>query len=382
MKTTLIEHLKDTIVDENHCISFASFMELALYHPQFGYYNADHFHLGGENGAFMTAAEISPLYAQCFAKQCLQLFHHYTEPYILELGAGSGRFAYELLSALEKDQACPTHYYIYDVSLQLRKKQQNFLQQMCPQWLSRITWLETLPDQFSGIIIANEVLDALPVHCFKVNETEIKEKCISINQHQQLSWKLVDSKHPELIHEVNEIYHRYHLPNHYESEINLQLQKFIASLAQLLKQGTILFADYGYGQQEYYHPERITGTLATIYQGRHLNDPLQYPGQQDITAHVDFTRVADYAIQNSLSLAGYTTQAAFLLSLGLMDFAEALTKNQSDADVFRMQQAIKYLTLPSEMGERIKIMALNKNVVMESGERLLGFNFKDNRREL
>lgn len=370
-------------------MSFADFMALALYHPEYGYYNGNDFVIGRE-GAFVTAPEISPLFAQCFARQCLQLFNRINATDILELGAGSGRFAAEILTELEKANALPNQYYIYDISDELRKKQQNFLRETCPQFMSRIIWLDALPlaDEFSGIIIANEVLDALPVHCFRIDDDGIKEKCVAIENknNENLLWKIIEPNDAEFTQQVSELHHLYDLSSGYESEINLRLKDFIKTIAQLLHKGVILFADYGYGQREYYHPERLTGTLATIYQGYRLDDPLQYPGQQDITAHVDFTRVAECAINEGCELLGFTTQAAFLLGLGLTDLALRNSKNLTTThDHFRLHQAIKYLTLPTEMGERVKVMALSKNVDIHAARgdaSLVGFHLKDNRREL
>lgn len=390
MKTTLLEHLRHTIDNDQNCMPFDQFMALVLYHPEFGYYNSKDFAIGRE-GAFVTAPEISPLFAQCFAKQCLQLFDRINAPYILELGAGSGRFALEILKDLEKTANLPQQYYIYDISDKLRKKQQTFLSEACPQFMSRIIWLDAMPslDKFSGVIIANEVLDALPVHCFRMDGDDgIKEKCVAIDHknNENLIWKIVEINNDELSQQVNELHHLYDFCCGYESEINLHLKDFIKTIAQALHKGVILFADYGYGQREYYHPERLRGTLATIYQGHRLDDPLQYPGQQDITAHVDFTRVAEYALDEGFELLGYTTQASFLLGLGLMDLALRQSKNlTTTAENFHLHQAIKYLTLPTEMGERVKVMALGKNMDMHAGDSdtsLSGFQLKDNRREL
>lgn len=385
MKTTLIAHLKAMFESKNACLTFAEYMAEVLFHPQFGYYNAPQFKLG-RNGAFVTAPEISPLFAQCFANQCLQLFAYLDDVCILELGAGSGRFAADLLLALENADALPSHYYIYDVSLHLRKKQKDLLQEKCPHLIARITWLDALPHEFSGVIIANEVLDALPVHCFRIEAKDIQEKQVSIiadDERVQLKWHIARALNEKLIAEVTELKQLYQLPSGYESEINLHLQDFIKTLAQMLQKGVILFADYGYGEHEYYHPQRSSGTLATIYQGKRLDDPLLYPGEQDITAHVDFTRVARYAIEYGLTLSGFTTQATFLLSAGLIDLAmRSENELKSIDETFKLHQAIKYLTLPTEMGERVKVMALSKNMDDEIDQPLLGFTMKDCRFEL
>lgn len=370
------ECIRQAIHQQGGCISFAAFMDLALYHPRWGYYCTDTFDLG-KRGDFTTAAEISPLYAGCFARQALQLFAQLKQGQLLEIGAGTGRFAGDLLLELKQLGVKFEHYYIYEISAALRKKQQHFLKTHCPELFHHFVWLETLPPAFTGMIIANEVLDALPVHCFRVEQKQIMEKCVT-TENDQFIWINSTPTTSELTLKANHLRKLYALENGYESEINLHLASFISQLTQVLSQGTIVLADYGYGQQEYYHPLRQHGTLTCFYQHRHHNHPLILPGLQDITAHVDFTRVAEEAIANQCQLAGFSTQAAFLLSCGLIDMAEEKEKALSEIDAFHLHQSIKSLTLPSEMGERVKIMALSKKIDIE----LLGFRLQDRRRDL
>lgn len=410
MKPSFINYLTQQMEMKNPhhpFLPFADFMALALYHPEYGFYNSAEFHIGSQpNAAYTTAAEISPLFAQCFAKQCLQLFREYDLPTnILEIGAGSGRFAFDLLTQLQKEAPfLSTNYYIYDVSHRLIKQQQTLLTALTNTSLpntssSTITWLNQLPKQFSGIIIANELLDALPVHCFRIGEDgRIMERCVGIDTQQQtLVWKNLDANdhnfhHPQLASYVTELYQTYDLACGYESEINLNMKTWMQEVTKLLNKGVIWLTDYGYGQREYYHPERFTGTLATIHKGQRLHDPLQFPGEQDITAHVDFTRVAEYGVRGGCELLGYTSQAAFLLSLGLLDLAREEESRMTIKQCVRLHQAIKYLTLPTEMGERIKVMALAKGLDGDGdGDKgedgggsvsLQGFQLKDHRRDL
>jgi SAM-dependent MidA family methyltransferase len=357
-------------------ISFAAFMALALYHPQFGYYCQPSLELG-KRGDFTTAPEISPLFAQCFAKQVAQIFQQLAQPAILELGAGTGRFAKDLLQALHGLGVLPTHYYIYEISATLRQKQQDLLKKTCPQWFDRIVWLEALPPSFTGVIIANEVLDALPVHCFTQTAAGILERCVAW-ENNQFVWQLCAPTTPLLFETGQRICQEYALPIGYKSEINLQLAPLLQSLLRLLTQGVILLADYGYGQREYYHPQRMEGTLTCFYQHHHHGNPLTLVGQQDITAHVDFTRVIECAAAEEGELMGYTSQASFLLACGLLDLAALEEAKLSPAAAFNLHQAIKLLTLPTEMGERVKVMAIGKNM----HNPLLGFSLQDRRREL
>ncbi|MBV9576601.1 MAG: SAM-dependent methyltransferase, partial [Gammaproteobacteria bacterium] len=363
------------IAAQKGLISFSTFMTLALYHPQWGYYNADNFKIGAA-GDFTTASEISPLYAQCFAKQCLALFPQLDTNNILELGAGSGRFAKDLLFTLEKNNQLPEKYFIYEISENLRKQQQIFLKSTCPNFAERIHWLEELPSHFTGIIIANEVLDALPTHCFRIENNDIYERSVTYH-HNEFAWRL-QKPTQDLAEKARILYEQYAFANAYELEINLHVARLIKALANTLSCGILFFADYGYGQQELYHPERRHGSLTCFYKHHKHHNPLIFPGLQDITTHVDFTTVAESAIDCGLKLQAYTSQSAFLLANGLLALAAEAEKNLSSIEEFHLHQAIKTLTLPTEMGDRIKIMVLSKNKQFV----LPNFTFQDRRREL
>lgn len=371
----LTEYIRQAIVSNDSQISFCQFMELALYHPEWGYYNSESFEFG-KNGDFTTAPEISPLFSRCFGRQCRQILNYLGEGQILELGAGSGRFAKDLLLELEKLGNLPEHYYIYEISPALRKKQQQILQAACPHLFNRVIWLEIMPAHFTGLVIANELLDALPVYCFRIEEHGMKERRVGFEKGQFI-WR-AGNPTEELAEKATKIRELYALNPGYESEINLRLPALIHSLANILTQGVMFFADYGYGQREYYHPDRQKGTLTCYYRHRMHADPFILVGLQDITAHVDFTHVIETAVANDCQLGGYTTQAAFLFSLGLAELAEQEAKHFSSIEQYQQAQAIKLLTLPSEMGERIKVMALTKN--FESP--LLGFALQERRQDL
>jgi SAM-dependent MidA family methyltransferase len=357
-------------------ISFATFMELALYHPTLGYYNAETFTLG-KHGDFTTAPEISSLFTKCFARQITQIRPQISIYQILELGAGTGRFAKDLLDELNKQNCLPTHYFIYEISPVLRQQQQAFFQTHSPAYFKLITWLDQLPTEFTGIMIANEVLDAIPTHCFYLSPHAVQERCIEW-KNNAFNWIMSTPTSTLLNEQACVLRDSYALQSGYSSEINLNMQNYVQQLAQILSQGIILFADYGYGQREYYHPERKQGTLTCFYKHRHHDNPLLLPGLQDITTHVDFTRVIEIAAEAGCTLAGYTSQSAFLLACGLLDFAAEEEKNANETVLLELHQAIKLLTLPTEMGERIKFMALSKYLDIP----LLGFQFQDRRRDL
>lgn len=348
--------IRENIAAHHGAISFARFMALALYHPA-GYYLSNDFSLGHE-GDFTTAPEISPLFARCFARQYRQIKQQTHDNHILEIGAGTGSFACELLQNLATTDALPDHYYIYDISPTLRNKQRNYLQAHCAQLLSRVTWLDALPINFSGTIIANEVLDALPVHRLAIKNNSIYEQVV-VSNGDTFNWELKPAT-GALLAAAEQITTECRLAEGYQFEINLELSDYIQSLANCLSRGVILLADYGYGRREYYHPERRNGTLSCFYQHRVHDNPLLLPGKQDITAHVDFTAVAEAAVNANLAIIGYTSQSAFLLGNGLIELAEQEESSQSEAERFKSHQAIKTLTLPTEMGDLIKIMGLSK----------------------
>jgi SAM-dependent MidA family methyltransferase len=375
---TLTQFIRQEIEAAGGYISFARYMELALYTPGLGYYSAGSYKFG-KQGDFVTAPEISPLFAQCVAKQCQQILTALGSGDILELGAGSGKLAGDLLCTLEQLGCLPQHYFILEISGELRARQQQWLTSTCPHLLSRVTWLDRLPEiPIKGVIFANEVMDAMPVHCFQTDDNGIQERCVTI-QHDLFDWQIMPPTTPALLQQIQAIQaiqEECPLPPGYRSEINLLLSSWIQTLALTLEQGIILLSDYGYGRREYYHPDRSTGTLMCYYQHHYHSDPFKLIGLQDITAHVDFTAVAENALAANLQVAGYTTQAAFLLASGILELAQQNTL--SPADEYEQNQAIKLLTLPSQLGEAIKVISLSKNFDLP----LLGFSLHDRRHHL
>lgn len=372
---TLTDWLKERIRTLGP-ISYADYMDAALYHPELGYYNAVEFNLG-KKGDFTTAPETSPLFAACLAKQSEQVLRLIDTGDILELGAGSGRLAHDLLLELEKLNSLPAHYYILEISLSLREKQKQLLQAECPHLAKRVTWLDKPPANFKGVMIANEVLDALPIHRFQITETGIAEQCVDFAD-EQFCFINKELTNPQLAKHAINLQEQYQLPPGYTSEINLNALNLTEELSHSLRLGLILLIDYGYGQLEYYHPARDQGTLTCFYQHHHHNQPFYYPGLQDLTAHVDFTNIIDKAIDSGCDLAGYTSQAAFLLGCGLMDAVQIAEEGLSPADLFDLHQAVKILTMPTEMGDIIKVMGLSKGL----DAALLGFQLQDRRRDL
>ena len=357
-------------------LDFQSFMALALYAPGLGYYSAGA-HKLGIGGDFTTAPEISPLFGRCVARQCAQALRSLGQGGILELGAGTGAMALQILLELERMECLPEHYYLLEVSADLRARQQTLLQSRLPQYSERVRWLDELPTDFVGVMVANEVLDALPVQRFCIERGVVQGLGVAGSE-AGLVWRTATAS-AQLTSAVQEI--QAQLPNAfpegYCSEINLQLPAWMQSLSDALRAGTLLFIDYGWPRSQYYSPERLQGTLSCFFRQRMHDNPLINVGLQDITAWVDFTAVAEAGLNAGLELKGFATQAHFLLGAGLHEMLADMSE-QDDATRWQVSQQVQKLTLPGEMGESFKAMAFAKNCDVE----LSGFAFRDLRDRL
>ncbi|NOX75923.1 MAG: SAM-dependent methyltransferase [Gammaproteobacteria bacterium] len=374
----LITLIRDDIAAAGGRISFARYMELALYAPGLGYYSAGSRKFG-EAGDFVTAPELSPLFSQCLARQIAEVNDAIAGGAVLEVGAGSGIMAADILAELERMECLPAHYLILERSAELHARQRDTLASRVPHLLERVQWLDELPTRgFRGVVVANELLDAMPVHLFEVGSTGAMERgVVWVNDHFQWDVAAPDDMSPPLAARLNMLASS--LPDGYQSEINLAAEAWIKSAADVLETGALLLIDYGYSQHEYYLPERNAGTLMCHYRHRAHEDPFVYPGLQDITAHVDFTAMAEAGHSAGLTVKGYTTQACFLLSCGITELAERVMQDRTDPrQQILLAQQIRSLTLPGEMGERFKVMALTHDVDIP----LRGFAMQDLRRSL
>jgi len=366
--------IREEIIQEGGSIGFQRYMERTLYEPGLGYYSSG-LEKFGTAGDFVTAPEISPLFSRCLAAQASEVLSQIDRGSILEIGGGSGALAAQVLLELEARGQLPERYYLLELSASLRQRQEETLQRLVPQLLDRVEWLDRWPQPgFRGVVLANEVLDAMPVQCFTQIERDVFERKVGIGE-QGFIWTdepaapvLKDAVKQRLPDDIN---------NNYHSEWNPWLGPWLAGLAQVLEQGVALFIDYGYERREYYHPDRRDGTLICHYRHRVHEDPFFFPGLQDITASVDFTHLAEAAVDHDLRVAGYTHQAAFLFGNGLQELYEQMSLDQLE-DRVRLAQEIRQLTLPGEMGERFRVMALAAGF----DQPLRGFAWRDMRERL
>lgn len=358
------------IVEQAAPMSFARYMELCLYAPGLGYYVAG-MPKFGHGGDFVTAPELGPLFGRCMARQCAEVLRLLDGGDVLELGAGTGKLAVNVLQHLAELDQLPQHYYILEPSPELRERQAATIAAELPESASIVTWLPDWPQApIQGVIIANEVLDAMPVHVFQLQGKKLQECAVS-QISGELQWQSIDAS--ELVKQRVTALQQQGFLNHaqdYQSEVCSLLPGWLQSLADSLSAGAAIFCDYGFPAREYYHADRHMGTVMCHYRHRAHTNSLLWPGLQDITAHVDFSYVAYAAEQAGCRLLGYTSQANYLLALGAADFD--LTEDPV------LKQALLTLTMPHEMGELFKVMAVGKNFDCS----LTGFSLRDRSRAL
>jgi SAM-dependent MidA family methyltransferase len=360
--------IRDEIQAAGGWLPFDRYMSLALYAPGYGYYSAG-LEKFGEGGDFVTAPEISPLFGRCIARQAAQVLTK-TGGSILELGAGSGRLVVDMLTELDRLGRLPDQYLIMEISAPLRETQKCLANSSLPLHLSqKIVWLETLPQTFAGLVLGNEVLDALPVHLVAWHEKDISERGVAM-ENGRFVWCDQPLTHGPLFDVASAL----QMPPGHVSEINPAASGMMASLTQMLVHGVILMLDYGFPRREFYHPQRDRGTLMCHYRQHAHDDPFFCPGLQDITSHVDFTAIAEAAVAQGATLMGYTGQAQFLINCGITDFLAEISPANMAAYLPLAAQAQKPLS-PAEMGELFKVIALGKAF----NEPLAGFASGDKR---
>jgi SAM-dependent MidA family methyltransferase len=364
----MLSHIKHIIEREGGWISFADYMSAVLYAPGLGYYAAGAHKLGA-GGDFVTAPELTPLFGQALAAQLAETLARGERGEVIELGPGSGRLCADLLAALASHGALPARYWLLEVSPDLRERQRAHLNAAVPEHLPRVGWIDVLPERWSGVVLANEVLDAMPVHLIAKRGNAWLERGVGVDATGTLAFSDRPLASPLLRKRASA---RFPSADDYVSELNPSAEALVSSLAQRCERGLMLLIDYGFPAAEYYHSQRDRGTLMTHYRHRALADPFFRPGLADLTAHVDFTAMAHAGVAAGMAVSGFTSQAQFLINCGILDGLASQGDPQSSA-YLRAASAVQKLTSPAEMGELVKALAFTRGV----GGGLIGFRDGD-----
>ena len=364
----VVAHIAQTIATAGGWISFADYMGAALYAPGLGYYSAGARKFGRE-GDFVTAPELTPLFGRALATQLADVLAGVSEGELIELGPGTGRLAADVLAALAPRDALPTRYRLMEISPDLRARQDEYLRRRIPELFARVEWVDDLPERWRGVVIVNEVLDAVPPHLVVRRGGDWFERGVALDAGRHLTWSDRPLARGTLRNTACALF-----PPvcDYVSEINPAAQALVKNIAQRCETGALLVMDYGFPAAEYYHPQRSAGTLMTHYRHRALSDPFFLPGLADLTAHVDFSAIAHAGVAGGMTVAGFTTQAHFLINCGILDELTSHGDVQATA-YLRSASAVQKLLSPAEMGEHVKVLAMARGMK----ENLVGFHNGD-----
>jgi len=372
----LSAHIAARIEAAGGWLPFIEFMDMALHLPGLGYYAGGSLKFGAA-GDFVTAPELTPLFGQALARQVAQILAVSPAPTferpptprpapgggetecasakVLEVGAGSGRLAADLLLALEALDALPARYEILELSGELRARQRETIAAVAPHLADRVVWLDTLPEKFVGCVVANELLDALPTHAVAWRAAGLMERGVALNEN-----RCVWEERPAT-GALADAMAALPVAPPYASELGLPARAWVAEWGARLEHGALILIDYGLPRHELYHPQRNRGTLRCHYRQRAHDDPFWWPGLSDITSHVDFTAVAEAAFDAGLDVLGYASQSVFLMNCGI---GELLLERQRSGgeQALRAHGAVQTLLAPGEMGELFKVIALGRGI--------------------
>lgn len=346
-KQKIIQHIQD-----NGPMPFSQYMEACLYDTEFGYYRSRTNPIG-HDGDFITAPTLSPLFSYCIARQWQDIALQLPQCGLLEIGAGNGQMASDILQYLKQSQTLPDYYHILETSALLKETQYNQIKNDHPDLIDRIVWIEDWPKQFHGVIVGNEVLDAMPIERIRYNDGWEREY-VTFHKDHTLGYSYETS---EIINQLDTLQTIPKIKG-YQTEISLLIPAWIQAASQCLQRGLLLLIDYGYPAHEFYHAERSQGTLMCHHRHKTNQDPLWLPSCQDITSHVNFTQVAEVAMKSGFDLLGYTHQAGFLMNLGITE----IPLPHEEKAAYQASQGLKHLVMPQEMGEKFKALGLGKAI--------------------
>ena len=358
-------HIASAITAAGGWISFADYMGAALYAPGLGYYAAGTQKFG-QHGDFVTAPELSGLFGAALGPQLAQVLAQTHDGSIIELGPGTGRLCADVLTTLQQLNALPARYLLLEVSPDLRARQRECIAASAPEALALVEWIDVLPRRWTGAIIANEVLDAVPPRLVARSKDQWLERGVALDANGAFVFADRAIRDARLRTAADA---RIEPVDGYVTELNLAAEALVATLAQRCDRGAMFIVDYGFPAGEYYHGQRSGGTLMAHYRHHATADVFIHPGLADLTAHVDFTAVAQAAVGGGMSVAGYTTQAHFLINNGILDALLGVGDPQSAA-YLREASKVQAMLSPAEMGELFKVLALTRGLEIEA---LAGF---------
>ncbi|NNF16607.1 MAG: SAM-dependent methyltransferase [Gammaproteobacteria bacterium] len=346
-------------------LTLGDYIHAALYEPGLGYYVSGQRKFG-ESGDFVTAPELGSVFANCCARAFSRVIRQLAEPVIVELGAGTGQFAHDVMLALDRSGALPLRYEILEVSPQLVAQQRQLIATLPDRLADRVMWLDAVPrEAFDGIVFGNEVIDAMPIErfCWRGGDSIQQDCVVESNGKLQLISAPASAAIAERVTELHAQQGDWPVP--YVSELRPGLGDWLHSVTAGLRRGVAMFVDYGTHAGEYYHAQRTSGTLLCHYQHRAHTDVMRWPGLQDITAWVDFSALYRAATMLGFDLDGYTSQAHFLIDSGLDAVVGAEFSDAGYVQQVQLSAEVRRLTLPGEMGERFKVAAFRRD--MEQG---------------
>jgi len=356
----LAHRIHQAILVAGGWLPFDRFMERALYAPGLGYYSggARKFGRRADDGSdFVTAPELSPLFAQTLANPIAEALAASGTRRVMEFGAGTGKLAAGLLAALDAPGVELDEYLIVDLSGELRERQRDTIEAAAPALAAKVRWLDALPERFDGVVVGNEVLDAMPVRLFAKADGAWRERGVALDARQAF----VFDDRPVGAAGLPAVLATLDVGDGYVTETHEAALAFTRTVCTMLARGAVLLVDYGFPAHEYYHPQRDRGTLMCHYRHHAHDDPFVYPGLQDITAHVEFTGIYDAGVATGADLLGYTSQARFLLNAGITDALAAI--DPSDIHQFLpAANAVQKLISEAEMGELFKVIAFSRGI--------------------
>ncbi|MBN3859276.1 class I SAM-dependent methyltransferase [Neisseriaceae bacterium PsAf] len=355
----LIEVIISEIKQNDGFLPFHEYVNLVLYFPTLGYYSGNKEKIG-VHGDFITAPNLHPIFAQTLARQITEILEH-TEKNIYEFGAGTGNLAADLLNFIPEHLV--KNYYIIDISNHLSQQQLENIQNKAPKYFDKVRHLSSLPEQFNGVIIGNEILDAIPFNLIEKKDDRFFEMGVSLDEDKQLILSSRPLTQELLLDEAQE--YLINCPEPYQTELHLRQKAFIKTICQKLDTAAAIFIDYGFEDTQYYHPQRSMGTMMGHYQHHSISDPFFYPGLTDLTCHINFSTIADSIVNADADLIGYTSQGIFLMNLGIIDYLNELSDDTTQPDYLKAGQACQILINPQEMGEFFKVIAFGKNIDIE-----------------